>query len=191
MNHFFRLLPLLTASGLLLGTLGLSATAQADPVSMSAIEQQLSRQAHVEGTFVQKRWLHDMQTTLTSHGHYEFDRGEQVRWTLTSPVQETMTLDDTGMTRNGKPVKDDPGGVARLIMQLLDGDLGALQERFTIALSGTTGHWQARLTPRSDSMKRYLERIDLAGGDQLDTLAMHLANEDRLDIRLDQTQSDS
>ncbi|MCM2973054.1 LolA family protein [Larsenimonas suaedae] len=169
-------------------TLALPINALAAELDLNTLTQTLSTADHVEGRFVQKRYLHDMETTLTSHGTYQFDRGEQVIWTLTDPVQETLTLDDDGMQRNGTAIKDSPAGVARLIMQLLNGDFAALESRFDIALTGSDADWQARLTPNSDAMRRYLKRITLTGGDTLSHLEMALSDGDTLSIDLTQTR---
>lgn len=164
--------------------LALLAALPAFALSLDDLAHQLAAEGDVSGRFEQRRYLADLDTHIEGHGRYRFEQGERVVWQLEAPVEETMTLSDEGISRNGAPIEDDPAGVATLIMQLLSGRLSALENRFDIALSGSETQWAADLVPRRQALAEYLESIAMRGGERLERVTLHMADGDRLDIRL-------
>lgn len=156
----------------------------AHALTLEALADHLAAQGDVAGRFEQTRYLADLDTQIDGRGHYRFEQGDRVVWALESPVQETMELSNQGIQRNGKPVEDDPAGVATLIMQLLNGQLAALSDRFEVTLEGEQKNWHARLTPRQQALASYLDSIDMRGDDRLEQIHMAMADGDRLDIHL-------
>ncbi|OHV10550.1 LolA family protein [Kushneria phosphatilytica] len=153
-------------------------------MTLDTLEQQLSSQGNVSGTFDQQRYLADLDTAIKGHGRYAFEQGERVRWHLLAPVDQDLVLDRQGIEQGGEMFRDDPAGVARLILQVLQGDLNALRSRFEIDITGSPGDWQAHLTPRSDTLRRYLDHLDLSGDRHMRHVRMAMHNGDRLDITL-------
>ena len=61
--------------------------------------------------------------------------------------------------------------LANAIRSLVIGDLQPLAQDFKIALSGNATSWQARLEPKTDDARRYLNLIEFSGsGSQIQTI---------------------
>lgn len=167
----------------LLLTLALPLTAHA--ITLDELNAQLAQTPSLSGRFVQQRYLDDLETTLESSGRFDYRRGERVRWRLERPVTEELTVDKAGIRRDGEPLDDDPAGVAGLILQLMDGNLRALEDRFRISLEGDPEAWQAQLLPRQPGLADYLDAIRLSGGRLLERVEMKMHDGDRLTVTLD------
>lgn len=163
----------------------------ASAMSLETLADHLAAEGDVGGRFEQSRYLADLDTSIEGYGQYRFEAGQQVIWTLESPVRETMTLSNDGIRRNGERVDDDPAGVATLIMQLLNGQLTALEDRFDIRLEGNEQDWHATLVPRQQALASYMTGIDMRGGERLEQIDMAMADGDRLDIHLLPPAADS
>ncbi len=164
--------------------LALSIVPAAHALSVASLAEHLAVSGDVSGRFEQSRYLADLDTRIEGSGRYRFEQGERVIWQLEKPVKETLELSEAGIRHNGEALQDDPAGVATLIMQLLNGRLAALAERFEIDLQGSEANWHATLRPRQAGLAEYLERIDMRGGAQLENVQMAMADGDRLDIHL-------
>lgn len=156
----------------------------ASAMSLETLADHLASQGDVSGRFEQTRYLADLDTRIDGHGHYRFEQGDRVIWSLESPVEETMELSGAGIERNGEHINDDPAGVATLIMQLLNGQFSALADRFDITLEGDQANWHATLVPRQQGLANYLHTIDMHGDARLEQIDMAMADGDRLDIHL-------
>ncbi len=169
----------------LMATLPLWLTAvSAHAMSLDDLAEHLAAQGDVAGRFEQTRYLADLDTQIDGRGHYRFEQGDRVVWSLESPVEETMELSEAGIRRNGERIDDDPAGVATLIMQLLNGQLSTLADRFEVTLEGDQQAWHATLVPRQQGLADYLENIDMRGDDRLEQINMAMADGDRLNIHL-------
>lgn len=153
-------------------------------MSLETLADHLAAQGDVNGRFEQTRYLADLDTRIDGRGHYRFEQGDRVIWSLESPVEETMELSDAGIQRNGERIDDDPAGVATLIMQLLNGQFSALADRFDITLEGDEKAWHATLVPRQQGLANYLHNIDMQGDARLEQINMAMADGDRLNIHL-------
>lgn len=160
------------------------AAASAQAMSLEALADHLAAQGDVAGRFEQTRYLADLDTQIDGRGHYRFEQGDRVIWSLESPVAETMELSEAGIRRNGERIDDDPAGVATLIMQLLNGRLSTLSDRFEVTLEGDQTDWHATLVPRHQGLASYLDSIDMRGDDRLEQVNMAMADGDRLNIHL-------
>ncbi|WP_157956831.1 LolA family protein [Salinicola aestuarinus] len=163
--------------------------AAADAFDLDALQRELTQAPSVTGRFEQQRELADLDATMTSRGHFRFERGERVVWQLEQPVEERITLTPEAIV-NASGDRAPPGGeqVARLFLELLEGDWASLESRFAIALDGSAEAWQVTLTPKAEALARRIREIHLSGGESVDTLEMHAPNGDRLRVRLfDQT----
>ncbi|WP_456268058.1 outer membrane lipoprotein carrier protein LolA [Kushneria sp. AK178] len=160
------------------------AAASVHAMSLEALADHLAAPDDVTGRFEQTRYLADLETRIDGRGHYRFEQGDRVIWTLESPVEETMELSRDGIRRNGERINDDPAGVATLIMQLLNGRLSSLSDRFEVTLEGDEQNWHATLVPRQQGLASYLDSIDMRGDKRLEQINMAMADGDRLDIHL-------
>ncbi|GHB16128.1 outer membrane lipoprotein carrier protein LolA [Salinicola rhizosphaerae] len=157
----------------------------AQAFDLADLQHQLAATPALKGKFEQQRHLADLDSTLDSHGRFRFVQGKSVVWQLESPVEERIELTPEAIT-NGSGDAVPPGGeqVARLFLQLLEGDWQSLESRFAIALSGSADAWQVALTPKAQALRQRIDHIDLKGARYIDHLEMHTPSGDRLEVRL-------
>ncbi|MEC9482822.1 MAG: outer membrane lipoprotein carrier protein LolA [Halomonas sp.] len=153
--------------------------------TLDDLQARLNRTDALAGRFEQQRHLADLDTRLTSRGHYRYERGERLVWVLETPIQDRLeftpgSVEDLDAAHGERRGRDQ---VAAMLLGLLAGDWRALNERFEIELSGTAESWQVELVPRSAALRERLTRIQLAGSHYLDRLTWQAANGDMLDVR--------
>lgn len=154
--------------------------------SLDDLQAHLNRTDALEGNFEQQRHLADLDTQLTSRGHYRYQRDERIVWVLESPIQDRLEFTPDSTARLDDTLGNNQRGhdqVASLLLDLLGGDWQALEARFHLELSGDAQHWQVSLEPKSDALRDRLSRIRLEGGQYLDDLTLHAGNGDRLHVR--------
>ncbi|KPQ22671.1 LolA family protein [Halomonas sp. HL-93] len=158
-------------------SLMLSPTTWAAPDG-AALADRLAKHAPQCGRFEQTRHLVDLETQLDSRGHFE-QRDEGLVWETTSPVQERVVLSEDN--------DDLPAGfqvIAPVFSGLLGGHWQALEEHFTIELSGELDNWQATLTPNQSSVSERLNQLVVSGDQRVEKVALEFTNDDRLDLTL-------
>ncbi|HET8791498.1 MAG TPA: outer membrane lipoprotein carrier protein LolA [Modicisalibacter sp.] len=152
------------------------------------LQTQLGQTQAIEGKFEQQRYLADLDTSLASRGHFTYQRGERVVWVLEAPIEDRLvfTPDSASVINESSNAHNDRrrDQVAALFLRLLGGDWQALAERFEIALEGSAEDWRVELTPISAALRERIEGIELHGGRYLESLTLHAANDDVLDVRL-------
>ncbi|QNI04351.1 hypothetical protein HXW73_16170 [Halomonas sp. SH5A2] len=155
----------------------LSPTAWAAPDG-DALADRLAEHAPQCGRFEQSRHLADLDTQLDSRGHFQ-QREEGLVWQTTAPVQERVVMSEDNA--------DLPAGfqvIAPVFSGLLGGHWQALEEHFTIELSGELENWQATLTPNETSVSERISQLVVSGNQQVEQVALAFTNDDRLDLTL-------
>ncbi|MCE3028319.1 outer membrane lipoprotein carrier protein LolA [Salinicola sp. DM10] len=170
---------------LLLACLCLGAPLGAYAFDLASLQQRLAATPSLAGKFTQQRRLADLGTSLDSSGRFSFVRGQRVVWQLERPVEESIELTPEAIV-NGSGDRTPPGGeqVARLFLQLLEGDWQALASRFEIALAGDAEAWQVTLTPKAAALRERISSIALDGGRYIDHLTLRTPGGDTLAVRL-------
>lgn len=152
------------------------------------LQARLAQTQAIEGQFEQQRYLADLDTSLDSSGHFTYQRGERVVWVLEAPVEDRLvfTPDSASALDESTDAHNDRrrDQVAALFLRLLGGDWQALAERFEIALEGSAKDWRVDLTPISAALRERITGIELQGGRYLESLTLHAANDDVLEVRL-------
>lgn len=156
---------------------------------LEALQARLATTPDIAGRFEQTRYLADLDTSLVSRGHFRYERDTRVIWTLETPVdkrlvftpQDAASLDEAGGETNGNDDRRRQQA-AELLLSLLDGDWSALERRFDITLAGHAEAWSVDLVPRQRAVRERLESIRLAGGRYLESLSLHAANGDILEV---------
>nr|WP_298373142.1 outer membrane lipoprotein carrier protein LolA [uncultured Halomonas sp.] len=152
------------------------------------LQDRLNQTETLEGRFEQQRYLADLNTRLNSTGHFLYERDARMVWVLETPIEDRLVF----TAENAADSLDEKAGagsdrqrqqVGTLLLQLLQGDWQALQERFTLDVSGTNEAWQVTLEPKAKALRQRFTRIELKGADYLDNVALYAANEDVLRVR--------
>ena len=177
---------------LLLAALPLSALAD----TVAQIQQRLVSAPVQRGRFEQDKQLAGFAKPLKSQGDYLLVRGKGLIWRTTAPFASQLVLTrDRIAAGNGMKgglqldASREPGVrvVTGLMLSLLDGDLGALQQAFEVqaSLQGDKA-WRAALKPKAAALAQLFSRIELEGDRQLRRIVMTEAQGDITTLRFDE-----
>ncbi len=141
--------------------------------------------------FTQTRHLSGVRAPLVSRGQAIVAQG-RIDWRVTQPLEIRTVITPAGITQSvegGAPQRMAGGGDAFLssagLLNLLSGDIASLASHYEIARSpGVGGGWRVRLTPKSQSMARFLSYIEAGGCDRVTNVEVRQANGDWMDIAL-------
>ncbi|WP_137886247.1 outer membrane lipoprotein carrier protein LolA [Pseudomonas sp. 2FE] len=142
----------------------------AQAFDLEQLAAQLTKAAVVRGEFIQEKHLRALPQPLTSTGHFVLAKQHGLLWLLQSPLQQDYRINAAGISRraaNGWQALPQQGASAqqnRLFLAVLQGDSSGLQDDFDLALSGDTGAWQLKLTPRAALLKQIFTTIHIEGG---------------------------
>ena len=154
-----------------------------------ALTQQLARTAPVCGDFQQTRWLEDVGAELESRGHFRLigdpNAPEGLVWETTSPIEDRLEMrPDASEGPNGEPLPADQQAMAELLISFFHGDWQALEEHFSLTLTGTPDDWEASLTPSDARLAEAIERLEIDGGSWLEHVNLDSGDGDRLKLAL-------
>ena len=177
---------------LLLAALPLPALADA----IAQIQQRLVSAPVQRGRFEQDKALAGFAKPLKSQGDYLLVRGKGLIWRTTAPFASQLVLTRDRIAGGGGLQLDaskEPGirVVTGLMLSLLDGDLGALQQAFDVQAS-VQGEkaWRASLKPKASALAQLFSRIELDGDRQLRRIVMTEAQGDTTTLRFDEQPRD-
>lgn len=154
-----------------------------------ALTQQLARTAPVCGDFQQTRWLEDVGAQLKSRGQFHLigdpNAPEGLVWDTTSPIEDRLEMrPNASEGPDGEPLPADQQAMAELLVNFFHGDWQALEEHFTLTLTGSADDWQASLTPRDARLAEAIKHLEIEGGSWLDHLTLTSGDGDRLALTL-------
>jgi hypothetical protein len=158
--------------------LGLGPAASLAAPDTAALARQLASHSPGCGSFNQSRWLADFEIDIKSSGTF-VRSDEAIIWRTETPVVTEVHLSAAN--------PDLPPGfrhVVPVMTALLGGEWERLRDHFAIDASGELDVWSAKLTPLDDRVASQLPLIRVTGGEVLESVQMHFADGDRLDLRL-------
>lgn len=189
----------LRGAALLLCALAGFAPARAQTAwGVTQLMQSLAQTRSATGHFTQRQTAPVLSAPLISSGTLIYKAPDYVRKTTTSPAPEVFTLDHGEVTLSGA----DAGGthvfalhqdprIAGLIVGIratLAGDLPALEQYYNVSLSGDAADWQLHLTPKDQSLARFIRAMTISGTQNrvavIDTLTAD-GGETRMNISAD------
>lgn len=180
----------LTLITLLLLTCTAAAAPAPDPAAIVALA---AAQPGERLRFTELRANELLAEPMTFEGYVTMtDDGTLVR-VVERPFEEKATIDGERATlsRDGKVRRVDldrrgrGGAYLRTLYALLRGDLAALEERFSLEVTGDAGEWRLILTPEERDVGRWLERVVVAGrGEVVERIRMERSNDAWQEMRL-------
>jgi hypothetical protein len=160
--------------------------------TVGQIQQRLVSAPVQRGRFEQDKQLAGFAKPLRSQGEYLLVRGKGLIWRTTAPFASQLVLTRDRIAGNGGLQLDagkEPGirVVTGLMLSLLDGDLGALQQAFEVqaSLQGNKA-WRASLKPKAAALAQLFSRIELEGDRQVRRIVMTEAQGDVTTLRFDE-----
>jgi hypothetical protein len=140
-----------------------------------------------------------MKQPLVSSGALLFYRERGVIWRIDTPYKATYVITAAGVTQvdaAGRRVSAHSAqgtrGVAqvsKMMRAMLGGDLSALYSQFDVQAEGSATQWRMQLTPNQPQIAQSIKRLEMDGGDYLQSLRITLANGDV--TQLDFTKSEA
>lgn len=161
--------------GILLFVLGGVADAAEDPLAQ--ISALLEAPSSMQGEFVQTTVVQVLNAPLVSRGRFYVDRARGVSWHVEHPLESvTVFSPDGGSSSAGV------NWIGGMLHAAFLGDLAALERTFVVSAQVRGPQWSLALTPRSDALSRYLQRIDLRGGTTIEAVEVTDPNGDHIQI---------
>ena len=158
------------AAALLLCAAMLSAAAQ--DVSLTELMSLLSQRQSSRATFVEKKFFKLLDKPVESSGELEYIAPDRVKKQTLTPKPELMLLEGDKLTlENAKKRRrtvdlNDHPEVATFVTSIratLSGDRAALENYYTVSVSGPLEQWQLLLVPRQEQLLKVIKQIRISG----------------------------
>ncbi|PTT24283.1 outer membrane lipoprotein carrier protein LolA [Pseudomonas sp. HMWF021] len=162
-----------------LGALALLAVSGlANAFDLQQLSEQLAKPDVIHGQFIQEKHLRALPQPLLSKGSFVLAKNHGLLWLLKTPLQQDYRITANGIARRDGntwqllPNKSAGAEQNRLFLAVLQGDSSGLQRDFELALSGDAQQWKLTLTPRSVLLKQVFNRINIDGGELVQTIEL-------------------
>ena len=140
-------------------------------LTLKELTAQLSAPTGLRASFSQERTLTGFARTLKAEGTLLVHREHGILWRQRTPFAQDVVLDERGiLVDDGTGLKamaqsDNPQlqSFAKMLKSLFAGDLSALEQYFTLELTGTSEKWQLTLTPTQEPMNLIFSGLELKG----------------------------
>lgn len=173
-----------------------SSVAVASELDDAKINQVVSRFQSfvvVSGDFEQQKQLAGVDRLLRSSGNFVFWRDQGLLLTTEKPFQNAVTISKDNLIhwdKNGKGriVKDNSSLVQREINKTLlaffGADVSLIEDRFELRwIFESDNGWQVYLTPKLESIKRYMSLVIIEGEFYLKKITVSFGEQDKTVIQ--------
>lgn len=133
------------------------------------LDKYLPQSCYQTGEFQQQKPLANTSKLLTTHGRYAFACDKGLVWHTESPLMETTLYQLNGrawIKSADQPMQPLSGKIhqhlGKILNQLIGGNQVYLQKHFVISQADNI----LTLTPRKSRMKKFLQAIEIARGEQ-------------------------
>lgn len=144
------------------------------------------------GQFVQEKYLADLEVTLTSAGHFQFQQDKGILWHIQKPTDSSFVATKTALctTISGKtsiqtaeqlPVL---GQIVAQVEAFLAADFSLIEEKFDVTEQGNS----VTLRPKEESLQPLIEKIELNGDTFLQTIIITQPDKDETRLTFKQVQ---
>ncbi|MCP3697722.1 MAG: outer membrane lipoprotein carrier protein LolA [Aliivibrio sp.] len=144
------------------------------------LQQQLAQSTLVRGEFKQVRTMQMFSQPLSTSGTFLLDHEKGLLWQQTKPFPINLTLTQNKLRQsiNGEAqvMNDSENPMAfyftRLFLSLFKGDTDAIEENFTLQLSGEKDAWTLLLIPTTSPIDSIFKSIKIEGGQYLNRVVL-------------------
>ena len=135
-----------------------------------------------KGTFNQTKVIKKISREIKSSGTFVVSSDNGVLWNTQKPFKSSMAITKSGIVQtaaNGKKSVISSNGnatfeqVSSLMASLFNGEVASLNNNFEIEFIGSQENWNVNLTPRDSSVRSFIQVIEMAGHDSIDTMVLH------------------
>jgi hypothetical protein len=141
-----------------------------------------------ESRYTEEKHYEMLDVPIVQQGLLEYQAPEMLAWSRGKDSQSRYEIREDQMIdiRNGKVVRSmalDGLPAVRAFVEsfraTLAGDEARLRQYYALEFSGGADHWQLKLSPRDQDMKRFIDHIQLEGEqNQLRVVEIHEADGD-------------
>jgi len=175
-----------------------SAESTAERKALAGIQTQ---GAVVRGTFVQEKYLAELDQPLISKGRYLIAREQGLIWRVQQPLTTTLIIGQRQLVQrnNGRETlrisaDKQPGlsVVAAILLAIFQADVERLQDFFAIETqTAAAGQWSVQLRPTQASVGEFIQSVRIEGGQTIEHIDIQEAGGDRSVIKLSDTRPDA
>lgn len=147
-----------------------------DGAIVDSIAQRLSVQKKLSGNFEQTKKLSFLTLPLVSSGRFSLDSTTGLKWVVEQPLQSHMSVRGGTVMLDGESVRD--GGVAQFLAKIMqsfmDKDFSSMKREFSVSGEMVEDQqWHLELVPKSIMLRRAVNRIELKGGEFLESIVIY------------------
>ncbi len=169
----------------LMGTLvsgqALARTTQNQNQHTQAAQQtvnELAKTTHMQANIQQKKQLPNTNKTFVSSGKVVFAKNQGVLWQISSPVKADLIMTAKNMVQKTANTQsrisleqNQHASTATVFLGLMSGDSKTLNDNFSIKSAKYTAQsWQIALSPKSATMKKLFNDIQIDGGKNINKI---------------------
>ena len=166
--------------------------------TMAQLRSNLTENKLLRGEFTQSKKLQMFKKPLLSSGAFLLDHQQGLLWSQRKPFAVSLVLVEDKLsqqfgTQQAEIIeaKDNPMVFyfSHLFLSLFKGDIKALDEQFTMQLTGVESAWSLQLTPKSAPLNKVFATISISGGEYIKELLLIELSGDSSEITFTNQQS--
>ena len=160
-------------------------------LSFEQLNQLSDSPEQLHGHFVQKKYLSDLDATLTSSGKFSYLRNVEIKWETVEPIENVLVITSQSISsRQGEQqlttFEADSNPVVAMISDIffsvLTANWNQLENYFSLTGSEEGNNWKAVLTPVDESVMHVVDSIELTGSQFIEKLIFFEENGDHTTI---------
>ncbi len=166
----------------------------------SQVGARLNKYPVVRAEFVQTQKIAALKRPLVSSGRLLFSRRHGVLWQIEQPYRLAYILAEDRMieiaadgTRRVRGPREVPGlaEIGRIFRAMLSADAASLRPYFEATANGDVTKWEIVLLPRQKQLAQFLKRLQLTGGEFVETIRIEPDGEDFTRIEFRKSRGDT
>ncbi|WP_274585328.1 outer membrane lipoprotein carrier protein LolA [Neisseria leonii] len=164
--------------------------------SAAELAQILQKPASVQGAFSQQRYLKTLPKPMSASGRFVLLPRKGLIWHMQQPFDNRLRVRADGIMQwDGKNWTGGAGNAAQgrqvgLFLDLIGGNVQALEKQFDLNVSGTPQKWTLRLMPKTALMKQIFTSVEIEGDSVVRRIGLNEKQGDRTVMRFHRVQID-
>lgn len=141
----------------------------------------ISSKKYVRGTFVQTKFIRNINRSIQSSGEFVISAADGILWDTKKPFPSVLVMTKTAVVQIGasgsrsvlaagsNPTFEE---FAAVLSSVFNGDAGQLERSFDIDFAGSVSGWSMVLVPKDDSVRTFVSSIEMAGAESIDQILL-------------------
>lgn len=158
---------------------------------------QIEQYPVIRTEFTQTKQMLALKRPLITTGQLTYSQSHGVLWQIHQPYRISYVLGedkiieiDANGVRKERGVREVPGlaQVGRVFRAMLGANAAELRTYFDVVVQGESNKWGLELKPRQPQLTKFLTKIQLTGGQFIDTIVIDESGGDTATLRFRKTQ---